>query len=82
MEKISYTIHTYFYKRIDNEDWYVDIVQKSTSFEIWLYKEPCSYKMFFLGIPTNSGVSLAGAEVTAKNTLKDSYYISEYNKEF
>jgi hypothetical protein len=81
MKKVPYTAYTYFYKRIHNEDWYVDIVQKSDSYEIWLYKEPCSHKMFIIGLPTNSGVSIAGIEVTAEDTLEDGSYIIQYNKE-
>lgn len=81
MKKLQYTTHTYFYKSIHNEDWYVDLVQKSDSYEIWLYKKTYSHKMFVLGFPTNSGISLAGIEASVEDILEDGSYQSQYEKE-
>lgn len=78
MKKVQYTTHTYFYKTINNEDWYVDLVQKSDSYEIWLYKKTYSHKMFVLGFPTNSEISLAGMEAAVEYILEDGSYQSEY----
>lgn len=81
MKKVQYTTHTYFYKRINNEDWYVDLILKSDCYEIWLYEKAYSHKMFVLGFPTNSGISLAGLEASVEDILEDGSYIIQYNKE-
>jgi len=81
MKKLQYTTHTYFYKRINNEDWYVDLILKSDSYEIWLYKKIYSHKMFVLGFPANSEISLAGMESTVEDILEDGSYQSQYEKE-
>lgn len=81
MKKVQYTTDSYFYKRINNEDWYVDLVLKSDCYELWLYKESYSHKMFVLGFPTNSEISLAGMEASVEDILADASYQSQYEME-
>ncbi|SHN00694.1 hypothetical protein SAMN02746066_04347 [Anaerosporobacter mobilis DSM 15930] len=81
MKKVQYTTHSYLYKRINNEDWYVDIVLKSDCYEIWLYAKTYSHKMFVLGFPTNSGISLAGMEAAVEDILEDGSYQTQYKME-
>lgn len=81
MKIIPFTTYTYFFKRIHNEDWYVDLVLQSDCYEIWLYKKTYSHKMFVIGFPTNLGVSLAGIKVSIEDILSDGSYQSQYDKE-
>lgn len=81
MNQTSFITNSYFYKSIDQEDWYVDIMQKSDCFEIWLYKELYGHKMFIIGLPTTTDMKLETLEVIAENIVNNNLYIARYNEE-
>lgn len=81
MNRTSYITNSYFYKSIDQEDWYVDIIQKADCYEIWIYKEPYSHKMFIVGLPTTTDMKMETVEMIAENILNNNLYLTRYNDE-
>ena len=81
MNRASFITNSYFYKSIHQEDWYVDIIQKSDCYEIWLYKEPYSHKMFIVGLPTTVYIRMETVELIAESILNNNIYIARYDDE-